>query len=173
MAQVLENYDPDTFAEASGHLAWDVAMKEEYKFLLANDTWDLVTLPKDRKHVRCKWVYRTKYGPYGKVDKHKAKLVAKGFSQVEGINYTKTFSSVSKMNSIHLVISLATSYKWEVHQMDFKSSFFHGYLHEEIYIEQPPSLSIMTLALFVTLRNLFMVLRNPLMPSTPKWIAFF
>eukprot|EP00253_Pinus_taeda_P027535 PITA_27535 len=112
-------------------------MNEEYHSLLANDTWDLVPLPKGRKLVRCKWVYRTKYGPDGKVDKHKARLVAKGFSQVEGIDYNETFSPVAKMNSIRLVLSLAASLKWEVHQMDVKSAFLHGDLHEEIYMEQP------------------------------------
>jgi hypothetical protein len=138
LGQVLENYDLDTFAAASGHLAWDATMKEEYKSLLANDTWDLVSLLKGRKLVRCKRVYRTKYGPNDKVDKQKAKLVAKGFSQVEGIDYTETFAPVSKMNSIRLVLSLAASYKWEVHQMDVKSTFLHGDLHEKIYMEQPP-----------------------------------
>ena len=113
-------------------------MKEEYNSLLANDTWDIVPLSKGKKLVRCKWVYRTKYGPDGKVDKHKAILVAKGFSEVEGIDYTETFAPVSKMNSIHLVISLAASFKWEVHQMDVKSTFLHGDLHAEIYMEQPP-----------------------------------
>eukprot|EP00253_Pinus_taeda_P030103 PITA_30103 len=112
-------------------------MNEEYHSLLENDTCDLVPLPKGRKLVRCKWVYRTKYGPNGKVDKHKARLVAKGFSQVEGINYTETFSIVAKMNSIHFVLSLATFFKWDVHQMDVKSAFLHGDLHEEIYMEQP------------------------------------
>eukprot|EP00253_Pinus_taeda_P017786 PITA_17786 len=104
-------------------------MNEGYCSLLANDTWDL---------VRCKWVYRTKFGPDGKVDRHKAHLVAKGFSQVEGTDYTETFSLVSKMNSIHLVLSLVASFKWEVHQMDVKYAFLHGDLHEEIYMEQPP-----------------------------------
>eukprot|EP00253_Pinus_taeda_P023918 PITA_23918 len=112
-------------------------MNEAYHSLLANDTWDLVPLPKGRKLVRCKWVYRTKYGRDGKVDKHKARLVAKGFSQVEGIDYTETFSPVAKMNSIRFVLSLAASLKWEVHQMDVKSAFLHGDLHEEIYMEQP------------------------------------
>eukprot|EP00253_Pinus_taeda_P036569 PITA_36569 len=82
--------------DAAGHPDWDTAMNEEYRSLLTNDTWDLVPLPKGRKLVRCKWVYRTKYGPDGKVDKHKARLVAKGFSQVEGINYTDTFSLLPK-----------------------------------------------------------------------------
>eukprot|EP00253_Pinus_taeda_P001949 PITA_01949 len=112
-------------------------MNEEYRSLLANDTWDLVPLPKGRKLLRCKWVYRTKYGPDGKVDKHKARLVAKGFLQVEGIDYTETFSPVAKMNSVRLVLSLAASFEWEVHQMDVKSAFLHGDLHEEIYMEQP------------------------------------
>eukprot|EP00253_Pinus_taeda_P009585 PITA_09585 len=111
-------------------------MNEEYHSLLANDTWDLVPLPKGRKLVRCKWVYRTKYGPDEKVDKHKARLVAKGFSQVEGIDYTETFSPVAKMNFVRLVLSLTASFKWEVHQMDVKSAFLHGDLHEEIYMEQ-------------------------------------
>ena len=75
-------------------------------------------------------VYQTKYGPNGKVDKHKAILVAKGFSQVEGIDYTEIFAPIVKMNSICLVLSLDASYKWEVHQMDVKSAFLHGYLHE-------------------------------------------
>eukprot|EP00253_Pinus_taeda_P031082 PITA_31082 len=102
-------------AEASGHPDWDTTMNEKYRSLLANDTWDLVPLPKGRKLVICKWVYRTKYGPDGKVDKHKARLVARGFSQVEGIDYTETFSLVAKMNSIRLILSLAASLKWEVH----------------------------------------------------------
>jgi len=90
-------------------------MNEEYRSLLENDTGDLVPLPKGRKFVRCKWAYRTKFRPNGKVDKHKAHLIAKCFSQVEGIDYTKTFSPVSKMNSTHLVLSLVASFKWEVH----------------------------------------------------------
>eukprot|EP00253_Pinus_taeda_P024205 PITA_24205 len=114
LTQASANYDPDKFAKSSGHLDWDTAMNERYHSLLANDKWDLVPLPKGRKLVRCKWVYKTKYGLHGKVDKHKAPLVAKGFSQVEGIDYTETFSPITKMNSIHLILSLATSFKWEV-----------------------------------------------------------
>eukprot|EP00253_Pinus_taeda_P021863 PITA_21863 len=90
-----------------------------------------------QKLVRCKWVYRTKFGPYGKVDKLKTHIVAKGFSQVEGIEYTETFSPGAKMNPICLVLSLASSFKWEAHRMDVKSTFLHGDLHEEIYMEKP------------------------------------
>ena len=113
-------------------------MDEEYCSLMVNDTWDPVPLPKGRKIVRCKWIYRTKYASNGNVERLKARLVAKGFSQVEGIDYNETFAPVAKMNSIRLVLSLATLHNWEFHQMDVKSAFLHGDLHEEIYMEQPP-----------------------------------
>jgi hypothetical protein len=136
--QFSKTRDPETFAEPSGHPNWDTTMNEEYRYLMENDTWDLVPLPKGRKLVICKWFYRTKYASDGSVKRHKAHLFAKGFSQVEGIDYHETFSPVAKMNYIHLVLVLAASHKWEVHQMDVKSTFLHGDLQEEIYMEQPP-----------------------------------
>jgi hypothetical protein len=130
LAQVSETYDLETFAEASSHPYWDTTMNEEYRSLMENDTWDLVPLPKGRKLVRCKSVYRTKYALDGSVERHKAGLVAKGFFQVEVIDYNETFSHVSKMNSIHLVLALATSHKWDVHQIDVKSAFLQRDLQE-------------------------------------------
>jgi hypothetical protein len=137
---LMENdiLDPKTSAEASGHPDWDTTMNEEYHSIMENDIWDLVPLPKGKKLVRCKWVYRTKYASDGSVEGNKARLIAKGFSQVEGIDYNETFSHVAKMNSICLVLSLLASHKWEVHQMDVKSAFLHGDLQEEIYMEQAP-----------------------------------
>jgi hypothetical protein len=72
LAQVSETHDPKTFAEALGHPDWDTSMNEEYHSLMENNTWDLVPLPKGRKLVRCKWVYRTKYASDGSVERHKA-----------------------------------------------------------------------------------------------------
>jgi hypothetical protein len=121
-------HGPYTFAEASGHLDWDTSMNEKYHYLMANDTWDIVPLLKGIQIFISKWVYRTKYASDGSVERHKAWLVAKVFSLVEGIYYNETFSHVAKMNSILLVLSLSTSHKWEVHQMDVKSTFLHKYL---------------------------------------------
>ena len=112
-------------------------MEEEYNSLMENNTWDLVLLPKGRKMVRCKWIYQTKFVVDGSIDKHNAKLVAKGFSQVLGIDYTKTFALVTKMNSIHLTLAIVVAHGWVVHQVDVKSSFLNGDLHKEIYMEQP------------------------------------
>jgi hypothetical protein len=78
---------------------------------IVNDTRDLVPLPKESNLVKCKWVNRTKYASEKSVDKHKARLLAKEFFHVEGIDYIETFSPITKMNSILLVLSLAASYK--------------------------------------------------------------
>lgn len=72
--------DPQTFSKVIGHSKWDNAMEEEYSSLMKNHTWDLCPLPKGRKLVRCKWIYRTKYTADGSINKHKAHLVMKGFS---------------------------------------------------------------------------------------------
>ena len=166
MAQVSKNHDLENFAEVLGNPDWDVAMDEEYRSLMANDTW--VPLPKGRKLVRCKWVYRTKYASDGSVERLKARLVAKGFSQVEGIDYNETFAPVAKINSIHLVLSLPALHNWEFHQMDVKSTFLHGDLHEKICMEQPPGYVQNNLSLSSILRNIYMALSKLLELGMPK-----
>jgi hypothetical protein len=104
--QVLETHDSDTFVEVSDHPDLYITMNEEYRSLMASNTSDLVPIPKERKFVRCKWVYRSKYLLDGSVKRHKAWFVAKGFSQVEGINYNETFFPVAK-NEFHLPCSSA------------------------------------------------------------------
>ena len=101
-----------------------------------NATWELVSLPPRRKLVQCKWVFQKKVVADGTTYKYKASLVAKGFSKVQGVDYHETFASVVKMDSIMLVLAITASKHWEVHHMDVKSVFIHGYLHEEIYIKQ-------------------------------------
>jgi hypothetical protein len=172
LAQVSETHDPETFAEASGHPDWDTTMNEEYLSLMENNTWDLVPLPKGRKLVRCKWVYRTKYASDGSIERHKARLVAKGFSQVEGIDYNETFAPVAKMNSIRLVLALAASHKWEVHQMDVKSTFLHGDLKEEIYMEQPLGYIQNDSSLVCRLKKSLYGLKQAPELGMKKWIAF-
>ena len=112
-------------------------MKEQHNSLLKNDTWDLVPLPKGRKLVQCKYVYQTKHAVDGTIERYKARLVAKGFSQVEGLDFSETFAPMAKMNSICLVLSIAASHKWTIHQIDVKCAFIHGDLQEEIYMDKP------------------------------------
>ena len=95
-------------------------MKEEFHLLQNNDTWDLVTLPSERKLVKCKWVFKTKFSVDGSHLKYKEILVAKGFSQFQGVDYNKTFSPIANTNSMRLVLAIASSKQWEVHHMDVK-----------------------------------------------------
>ena len=99
-------------------------MQEEFKSLQDNETWELVPLPSKRKIVQCKWVYRNKLAADGSYIKYMDISVAKFFSQFQGVDYIETFTLVSKMDSIRLVLAIAASKRWEVHHMDVKSDFY-------------------------------------------------
>jgi hypothetical protein len=116
---------------------WECAMREEYDSLMTNNTWTLVPLLAGRKPVSCKWVFKIKQGANGEVERYKAKLVARGFTQTYGVDYNETFALVAKFTSIRCIVALATLEDMEVHQMDMKTAFLNGKLEEEIYMEQP------------------------------------
>ena len=94
-------------------------------------------MPRGRKLVQCKWVFKTKFAADGSPLKYKEILVSKGYSQVHGIGYNKTFAPVEKMDSIRLSLAIAALKQWEVHHMDVKCSFLNGDITEEIYMHQP------------------------------------
>ena len=98
---------------------------------------DLVELSRGIKTIGCKWIFKTKHDSKGNVERYKAKLVAKGYTQKEGINYEETFSPVSKKDSLRIVMALVTHFDLELHQMDVKTAFLNGDLHEEVYMDQP------------------------------------
>lgn len=100
-----------------------------------NDTWDIITLPKGKKAIGNKWVYKLKYKSDGTIDGYKAHLVARSFSQVAGTNYNEKFSPVVKMTTIRCLIAIAIAKQWELHQLDVNNVFFHGDLHEEVYMK--------------------------------------
>ena len=89
-------------------------MEVELNALVRNDTWDLVNLPKGKEVIGTKWVYKTKYKSDGTIDNYKDHLAAKGYAQREGIDYTKTFSPVAKMDTIKMVLALVAQYKWTI-----------------------------------------------------------
>ena len=112
-------------------------MTEEYQSILKNDMWDIVLRPEEKSVVTSKWIYKIKHAADGSVEKYKARFVARGFSQVEGINYEETFAPVARYTSIHTIIDLAASMDWKLHQMDVKTTFINGEIEEEVYNEQP------------------------------------
>ena len=102
-----------------------------------NDVWELVDLPKGYKPIGCKWVFKTKRYNKGNVERYKARLVTKGYTQRESIDFTETFSLVSTKDSLRLIMALVAHFDLELHQMDFKIAFLNGDLSKKVYMLQP------------------------------------
>eukprot|EP01018_Ginkgo_biloba_P000406 Gb_07443 [translate_table: standard] len=134
--------EPTVFEEATKKQVWIDAMNEEMEAIHRNNTWELVQLPKDKHVIGVKWIYKVKYHADGSVERHKAKLVAKGFAQTLGVDYSENFSPVARLDTINIVLAIAAQHKWTVSQMDVKSAFLNGYIDEEAYVEQPTSYKI-------------------------------
>ncbi|TFY76154.1 hypothetical protein EWM64_g7858 [Hericium alpestre] len=117
---------------------WEAAIQDELGQMEKMKTWELTEKPSEANLVRSKWVFKIKRDASGAISKYKARLMAQGFSQIPGINFTKTFAPVAKLLSLHIIAALAMHFNWELHQMDVKNAYLNGDLEEEIYMKQPP-----------------------------------
>ena len=113
-------------------------MDKEIEAFEVNNTWTLAPLPPGKTAISCKWVYRIKYLPYGSIERYKARLVAKGFIQKLGLDYSETFSPIAKSVFVRIMLSLAATKGWFLHQMDVNNAFLHGDLVEDVYMSLPP-----------------------------------
>jgi len=136
LAAGCEDQDPSSVSEAlSSHdkMKWEEAMKMEMQSLLANEVWELVEPPSNRKIIGSKWIFRKKTDANGDISRYKARLVAQGCSQRFGLDYEETFSPVVCFESVQSVISLGVQNKMHLHQMDVTTAFLHGELSERKY----------------------------------------
>jgi hypothetical protein len=108
-------------------------MEEELNNFKRNEVWELVPRPKQNV-IGTKWVLRNKQDEFGVVTKNKARLVCKGYTQVEGLDFEETYAPVARLESIRILLA----YDFKLHQMDVKSAFLNGPLQEEVYVDQPP-----------------------------------
>jgi hypothetical protein len=106
MSHIIDT-EPSCHGEATRHQFWQNSMTEEYRSIMKNDVWDIVSRSEGKSVVISKWIYKIKHATDGSVEKYKVRFVARGFSQVEGIDYEETFASVSRCTSIRMIISLA------------------------------------------------------------------
>ena len=116
---------------------WKSAMESKYNSVLENNTWDLVPPPEKKNAIGSKWVYKVKRNADGSVERFRARLVAQGYSQSEGIDYEEVFAPVARYNSIRSLLAVGTVCDWEMHQMDVKTAFLQRQLEKEIYLKQP------------------------------------
>ena len=112
-------------------------MNEEIKSMKDNDVWDLIPLPEDAKPIGYKWIFKTKRGSKGNVEIYKARLIAKSFTQKEGIDYKEIFYPVSSKDSFRTIMTLVAHFDNELHQIDVKITFLNGNIDEMTYIVQP------------------------------------
>ena len=151
---IVEEEDEFTFRVSEGGLPknheealagdegekWKAAMDEEIKTLGEMGTWRLENLPTDRKSVGCRWVFTIKRDEHGQVTRYKARLVAQGFSQKPGTDYTYdgTFAPVMRFETLRTLLAYSAVHNLKLRQLDVKSAYLHGRLNETIYMSQPP-----------------------------------
>ena len=139
-ATLLE-LEPLTFNDAIEHPdadLWPAAMEIELNTFKEIGLYQEVKMPHNQKIIDLKWVFKIKCGPNGEIDKYKACLVMKGYTQVEGLDYSDTFMPVTKFTTICSLLALAAQHNLEVHQIGVKAAFLNGKLEEEIYLCPPP-----------------------------------
>lgn len=132
--------EPRTIQEAKSSTHWPEwrqAMESEYNSLISNNTWEYSELPTDRKLVKGKWIFKVKKDQFGRIARYKCRYVAKGFSQVQGLDYQETFSPTVKYVTLRILLALSTQYDWNVDQIDYETAFLNGELQEDIYMEEP------------------------------------
>ncbi|WKA12263.1 hypothetical protein VitviT2T_029673 [Vitis vinifera] len=129
---------PNSVQEALADPRWKTVMNEEMKSLQNNETWELVKCSPGKKPIGCRWIYTMKNKADGSIERFQARLVAKGYTQTYGIDYTETFAPVAKINTVRVLLSLAANLDWPLQQFYVKNVFLHGELSEEVYMDLPP-----------------------------------
>ncbi|KAI3678520.1 hypothetical protein L6452_37816 [Arctium lappa] len=134
----LSQIEPKKVHDAMKDSSWIEAMQEELLQFKLQEVWDLVELPKGHRAIGTKWIFRNKKDERGIVIRNKARLVAQGYTQEEGIDYEEVFAPVARVEAIRLFLAYASYMKFKVYQMDVKSAFLYGTIDEEVYVCQPP-----------------------------------
>ena len=122
-----------------------------------NEVWELVSRPNDQSVIGTKWVYINKMDENGIIIRNKARLVAQGYNQQEGIDYEEIFSPIARLEAIRMLLAFVCHKNFILYQMDVKSTFLNAFINEEVYVEQPPGFeSLFSLIMFLNSKMHFM-----------------
>ncbi|KAL4323400.1 hypothetical protein GQ457_11G026390 [Hibiscus cannabinus] len=130
--------EPKNIKEALNDDFWILAMQEELNQFDRSNVWTLVERPNDKSTIGTKWVFRKKLDESGNIVRNKARLVAQGYTQEEGIDFEETYAPVARMGAIRMLLAFACHHEFKLFQMDVKSAFLNGFINEEVYVDQPP-----------------------------------
>ncbi|GJR75556.1 retrovirus-related pol polyprotein from transposon TNT 1-94 [Tanacetum coccineum] len=133
----LSSVEPKNFKQAMIKPSWIEAMQEEIHEFERLHVWELVPCPYKVTLIKLKWIYKVKIDEFGRVLKNKARLVAQGFRQEEGIDFEESFSPVARIEAIRIFVANAVNKNMTIFQMDVKTAFLNGELKEEVYVSQP------------------------------------
>ena len=137
--------EPNTYEKAvaaDDATLWLDAMETEIKAMEDLDVWEAVPRPADTNIVSCKWIYKIKHNAHGEISRYRARLVARGFTQIHGTDYLDTYAPVTRLETIRLLFALAVEKDWEIRQIDVKTAYLYGDLDEAIYMEPPKGYDI-------------------------------
>lgn len=153
-------------AEDIANPLWFQAMQVEFEALKKNQTWILVPASSTQLVVDHKWVFKKKLNVDGSLHKLKARLVAKGFQQTPGVGFLETFSLLVKATTIRVILVLAVSFNWKIHQIDVNNAFLNRELQEQVFMTQPQGFVDEFCPDFVcTLQKAFMASNKPQGPA--------
>ena len=134
----MSSIEPKKIDEVLLDVDWVNAMHEELNNFTRNQVWGLVEWPKDHNMIGTKWVFQNKQDQDGIVVRNTARLVAQGYTQVEGLDFRETYAPVVRLKAIRILLADACAHNIKLYQMDVKSAFLNGYINELVYVEQPP-----------------------------------
>ena len=138
----VSSIEPKNIDEALKDVDWVNTMHEELNNFTRNQVWELVERPKGHNVIGTKWVFRNKQDQDGIVVRNKARLVAQGYTQVEGLDFGETYAPVARLEAIRILLAYACAHNIKLYQMDIKSAFLNGYINKEVYVENLPVLKM-------------------------------
>ena len=133
----VSQVEPKNLNEALKDSNWIMAMQEELNQFSLNEVWTLVPRIPEMNIIGTKWVFRNKMDEHGVITRNKARLMAKGYNQEEGINYDETYAPMAWLEAVRLLLAFSCIKGFKLFQMDVKSAFLNGYINEEVFISQP------------------------------------
>jgi hypothetical protein len=132
----VSSIEPKKIDETLLDVDWVNAMHEELNNFIRIQVWELVERPKDHNVIGTKWIFRNKQDQDGIVVRNKARLVAQGYTQVEGLGFGETYAPVARLEAIRILLAYACAHNIKLYQIDAKSVFLNGYINELVYVEE-------------------------------------